>query len=147
MAGRRAMVEKRYGDLQSVCNILVVDDEEDVRDVLRIFLSDHGHEVHEVSNGEEALAWLARHEHNPPCLAIVDLKMPLLDGWDLLAAMRSHHQWKALPVLVLSATIRADAPPPVLDARRFWSKPINFSELEKVHEHCARHTAMRPALT
>jgi CheY-like chemotaxis protein len=141
------MVEGRSGDPRSVCKILVVDDEEDVRDVLRIFLCDHGHEVHEVSNGEEALAWFARHEVDPPCLAIVDLKMPLLDGWDLLAAMRSHHLWKDLPVLVLSATIRAEAPPPVLDARRFWSKPINFSELEKVHEHCSRHPAMRSVET
>jgi CheY-like chemotaxis protein len=120
---------------------LVVDDEEDVRDVLRIFLSDHGHEVHEATNGEEALQWLSRHEIVPPCLAIIDLKMPQLDGWDLLAAMRGHYLWKDLPVLVLSATIRADAPPPVLDARRFWSKPIDFSQLERVHEHCARHPA------
>jgi CheY-like chemotaxis protein len=122
-----------------VCKILIVDDDDDLRDVLHVFLSDCGHDVHESSDGQEALAWLSRHRDAPPCLAIFDLRMPVVDGWDLLATVRRDPLWRKLPVVVLSGTIQRGEYPPVLAADGFWSKPVDLHRLERVHKHCPAH--------
>ncbi len=122
-----------------MCKILIVDDDDDLRDVLHVFLSDCGHDVHESSDGQEALAWLSRHRDAPPCVAIVDLRMPAVDGWDLLATVRRDPLWRKLPVVVLSGTIQRGEYPPVLEADGFWSKPVELHRLERVHKHCPAH--------
>jgi CheY-like chemotaxis protein len=128
-----------------LCNVFVVDDDDGVRETISVFLSMLGHEVHAVSDGREALGWLSRHVDQRPCVAVVDLRMPALDGWDLLEAMRRDPAWKDLPVVVLSATITDDAPPPVLDADDFWSKPLDFDRFERIHEYCRKHSDSWPS--
>ncbi len=61
--------------------ILVVDDDEDIRLLLRYELSPEGHEVLEAANGEEALAALAAEQLD---LVLLDIMMPVLDGWGVL---------------------------------------------------------------
>lgn len=61
--------------------ILVVDDQEDIRLLLRIELSADGHQITEAADGEEALAALAA---DPPDLMLLDIMMPVLDGWEVL---------------------------------------------------------------
>ncbi len=122
-----------------MCRVFVVDDDDGIRETISVFLSVLGHEVHAASDGREALGWLSQHEDQRPCVAVVDLRMPALDGWDLLEAMRRDPAWKDLPVVVLSATITDDAPPPVLAANDFWSKPLDFDRFERIHEYCRKH--------
>src|SRR5262249_53441136 len=129
------------GDSWSVCRILVVDDDESIRETVRVFLSMLGHEVHEAKDGREALEWLAQNISRPPCLAVIDLRMPVLDGWDLPERMRLPPPWKDLPIGVLSATIARSAPPPVLSASDYWSKPLDFERVERIHQHCPEHAA------
>jgi DNA-binding response OmpR family regulator len=64
-----------------VSRILVVDDHEDIRLLLRIELSADGHQIDEAADGEQALAAL---EERPPDLMLLDIMMPVLDGWEVL---------------------------------------------------------------
>jgi CheY-like chemotaxis protein/anti-sigma regulatory factor (Ser/Thr protein kinase) len=84
-------------------HILVVDDEEAARYVLRRQLTVSGHVVTEAENGREALR---RIEHDPPDLVCLDLSMPDLDGYGVLQALRGDPQTARIPVVVVtSATL------------------------------------------
>lgn len=78
--------------------ILVVDDEVAIRQAVNWFLTDSGYLVEEAENGLEALHLVKTNHYD---LIILDLKMPYLDGHQLLAAMRENHL--RIPVLVVSA--------------------------------------------
>lgn len=79
--------------------ILIVDDEEDVRSILRATLSDT-FEVVEAHDGLDALEKLDRYE---PDFVILDVMMPMMDGFDACAAIRRHPRYSELPVLFLTA--------------------------------------------
>jgi len=66
--------------------ILVVDDEEDIRDVLDISLSDIGYEVFTAENGEEALNIVGK---EMPSIVLTDIKMPGMDGIELLQKIKT----------------------------------------------------------
>jgi CheY-like chemotaxis protein len=122
-----------------MCKILVVDDEGDIREMLRVTLSAVGHEVLEAENGRVALDLLADHARDPPCVALVDLRMPVMDGWDLMAALQADTQSPSIPVIVFSASIKHDLPNPLLRARAYWPKPPPVEQLERIYEYCMRH--------
>ena len=77
--------------------VLVVDDDLTVRDVVRRYLELAGHQVALADNGEDALAWIARHE---PDLVVLDLMLPGIDGLEVCRRLR---QTSAVPVVMLTA--------------------------------------------
>jgi DNA-binding response OmpR family regulator len=79
-----------------VSRILIVDDHEDIRLLLRIELSSDGHQISEAGNGIEALAAL---ESDPPDLVLLDIMMPILDGWEVLRRLDGQ---PGPPILVLT---------------------------------------------
>ena len=103
--------------------ILVVDDDQDIRDSLREVLEDEGYQVACVANGREALDYLKTASPRP-CVILLDLMMPVMDGWQFLAerARRSN----ATPVVLLSGLSFIRDAPGVAD---FLSKPVNFEKL------------------
>lgn len=78
-------------------NVLVVDDEKDIREALRVLLERAGYNVLEASDGQQALD-ISKHEH--PDLIILDVSMPCLDGWQTLDRLRT---FSKAPVLMLTA--------------------------------------------
>ena len=82
--------------------ILVVEDDEAVRQTLVDILELNGHEVRSATNGKEALA-LARQE--APALVLTDVEMPILDGFGLLRELRGDESLRRVPVIVLSAKV------------------------------------------
>jgi two-component system, cell cycle response regulator DivK len=80
--------------------ILVVDDYEDTRDVLKLLLERHGHSVALAANGREAVEAARRHA---PHAVLMDLNMPVMDGLEATRLLRSSPQTAALPVLALTA--------------------------------------------
>ncbi len=80
--------------------ILVVDDDADFRDALYEVLSEAGYPVQQAANGEEALH---RITDEVPGIVLLDLKMPVLDGWGVMERMRQDKRWNAIPILILSA--------------------------------------------
>ena len=77
--------------------ILVVDDQSNVRTLLKDYLTSQGYRVVTANDGQEAL-FVARHEH--PNLVLLDITMPKMDGYQFLSAFRRENQ---VPVIVLSA--------------------------------------------
>src|SRR4051794_23837058 len=122
-----------------MCKILVVDDESDLRGFVREILSDFGHDVHEAENGRAALDLLAADADGAPCVVLLDLRMPVMDGWDFVAALQTDARWKSIPVVVFSASIENGSPTPLLRARAYWPKPPPLEQLERIHQYCIRH--------
>jgi CheY-like chemotaxis protein len=82
--------------------ILVVDDEPEIRSVLSELLSDEGYTVAQAANGREALIYLQA--ANPlPSLILLDLMMPIMNGWEFLRVQQRNPVFVPIPVVVISA--------------------------------------------
>ena len=92
-------VSGRLVDEPWVREVLIVDDDPDVRGLLAFTLSDHGFVVREAKDGVDALDELAAH---PPDCMILDLMMPRLDGYSVLERRRADGLAPGMPVLVFS---------------------------------------------
>lgn len=82
--------------------VLVVDDYADARANLREMLEELGQEVVEAGNGEEAFDFLVFHPEVRVQLILLDLDMPRMTGWQLLALLKSYVRFASIPVLVVS---------------------------------------------
>ncbi|MCY0991240.1 response regulator [Nannocystis sp. ILAH1] len=115
--------------------ILLVEDDADIRDAVAELLRDEGYDVHGVDNGEKALTYLHQAEREP-CLILLDLMMPVLDGWQVIDRLRAQDRLLALPVVVMSAASPKAAP---ADVAAFVRKPIDLDLLlGLVKRYCGR---------
>ena len=89
-----------------VPRILLVDDDAALRETLAEFLEERGYEVSCAADGRSALAVLATQPR--PDAILLDLAMPVMDGWTFRAAQRRDPRWAAIPTIVLSASLGAD---------------------------------------
>ncbi|EYF01132.1 response regulator [Chondromyces apiculatus] len=104
--------------------ILVVDDEDDIRDVVKEFIQMETDCIVETAcNGREALTILSG--VSGPCLVLLDMMMPIMDGKEVLDAMRQNDRLAAIPVVVVSASHDG----PAEGAVRFIRKPVSFNAL------------------
>jgi len=85
--------------------VLVVDDEEDVREFLEAILEDAGFRVETAVDGEDALAKV---QANPPDLVSLDLVMPKKSGIKFLYEMKHHSAWAKIPVIIVTAHAHDD---------------------------------------
>jgi CheY-like chemotaxis protein len=83
------------------CTVMVVDDEPDIRYLLRITLEEAGYGVVEAAHGEAALEQARR---SPPRLVITDRMMPRMSGGELIERLRADESTKAIPIVIISAT-------------------------------------------
>jgi CheY-like chemotaxis protein len=115
-------------------SVLVVEDNQDLRDAVCEVLADDGYSVVAAANGRQALEALAKGE--PPCLMLLDLMMPVMDGWQVLEALATKEATAApFPIIVLSAARDGDTAHPLV--RRRLAKPVRMEMLlELVHEYC-----------
>src|SRR3954462_12058426 len=81
--------------------VLVVDDDQDIRESLGMLLAEEGFDVHCAANGAEAVA---RMEAERPCFVILDLMMPVMDGWEVAGRMHDDERLAEIPVCVVTAT-------------------------------------------
>lgn len=107
--------------------ILVVDDEEDVRDLLSRFLLKRGYQVETAADGEEALEAVRQ---NPPDVVLLDIRLPKLDGLSVLEVLR--REAREVAIITMSgvadeATARKSLE---LGAADFITKPFNLPYLE-----------------
>ncbi len=117
--------------------ILLVEDEDDLRETIREVIAEEGYTVAEAGNGAEALTYL---EQRPaPCLVLLDLMMPVVNGFELLERMRAHPRLKDIPVLVISALARQRLEETVAKgtAVGFLTKPLQLKALlGAVSQYC-----------
>jgi CheY-like chemotaxis protein len=81
--------------------VLVVDDDDDLRETMELLLSTRGHAVVTAANGAEALQSLQGGPTHP-CLILLDLMMPVMDGFEMLRRMGADPALSAVPVIVLT---------------------------------------------
>lgn len=114
--------------------IVVVDDEPQIRRMLRIALKSEGYEISEAENGEAGLVAIARQQ---PDLVILDLGLPDMDGHELLSDLRS---WSKVPVIVLSVRSSDREKIRALDmgAQDYVTKPFSIEELLARVRACLR---------
>jgi len=103
--------------------VLVVDDDPDILDALSEILEVEGYEVQRARNGREALQRL---EHAPPDLVLLDLMMPVMDGWEFA---RSLDPDARPPIIVLSADRNVSVKAQEIGALGWLAKPFELSEL------------------
>lgn len=116
--------------------VLVVDDDRDIRDSLIEVLEDHGYQAAGAANGLEALAVLGT---GPalPCLILLDLMMPVMDGQEFRERQLENPLWAQIPVVAISAYSDAVARARALDLECL-RKPLAMRPLiETVRRHCA----------
>ncbi len=83
--------------------VLIVDDNDDVREGARRLLEEEGFATLGARNGAEAIGVLEE-SREPPCLILVDLMMPVMNGWQLLTALSGDVRWAKIPRLVMTAS-------------------------------------------
>jgi CheY-like chemotaxis protein len=117
--------------------ILVVDDKAELRSLISELLAEEGYTVAQATNGREALAYL-RAASALPCVIILDLMMPLMDGWDFLRARQGNPVIWAIPTVVISAfRALAEAAAP-LGVQQALPKPIDLDHLlATVQRYCS----------
>ena len=117
--------------------LLVVDDDRDIRDSLVELLTERGYPAIGAGNGVEALEIL-RTSAAPPCLILLDLMMPVMDGREFRERQLENPAWTAIPVIVISAynDVEQQARALALDHLR---KPLAMRPLmDAVRRYCAR---------
>ena len=105
--------------------MLVVEDEQSIRDLVVYALSDEGHEVDEALDGRSALDLIARRR---PDVIILDMKMPGMDGWEFARTYRERHG-RQTPIIVFTAALDAAARAAEVGADTFVSKPFDLDAL------------------
>jgi CheY-like chemotaxis protein len=115
-----------------VATVLIVEDDDMLRESVRDLLRDHGFDTVEAINGRAALDYLKANP--PPCVVLLDLMMPVMNGWDFMAALLRLQSAPMPPIVVTSAM--ADRAPS--GAAAILRKPFDLDELvDIVRRHCA----------
>lgn len=113
----------------STASVLIVEDNPHVRELLEVTLRFKGYPVASVSNGMDALEWIAK---EMPSLVITDILMPKMDGFSLAHKLRKDPKTARIPIIFISATYltREDKTFALsLGAARFIEKPIDPADL------------------
>ena len=131
----------RRGDLEDFLNrsspsgstnggpvVLIVDDDERLREYVRVNLEMEGYAVHEAASAEEGLRIL---EESTPDLVLHDVMMPQMDGWEMLKRVQERHGAGTIPVVMFSGKIDEAAADEATSrgAQGFIGKPFNPQEL------------------
>ena len=124
--------EERTTRPRSLCPVLIVEDDEDLREMMAQLLTIEGFKAATVANGREALDYL---HANKPDVILLDLMMPVMDGWEFRRQQIADPDLAQVPVIVLSALDQSRAA--IVDAAAFLKKPLDFDRLLRlVRQHC-----------
>ncbi len=107
-----------------VCRVLVVEDDEVIRESMRELLTLEGFDVIAAANGREALA--AVRSGWRPCAVLLDLFMPVMDGWQFLAEIERDRELRDIPITIVSA---AGDRISGIGRRRVLRKPVGLHRL------------------
>lgn len=104
--------------------ILVVDDDYGIREALKAALEYEGYAVATAENGQVAIDLLQ--DGLRPCLIVLDLMMPVMDGWTFADRVATDQSYSSIPIVVVSAF---DDQAPDIKAKSIFQKPVNLKAL------------------
>jgi CheY-like chemotaxis protein len=110
--------------------VLIVDDDPDIREAMSEMLALEGHGTACASDGREALEILRRTDF-AACVILLDLRMPVMNGWEFREEQRRDPKIAAIPVIVITADESA-ARTPGLEAEGILRKPIRGDDLVRL---------------
>jgi CheY-like chemotaxis protein len=116
-------LQTSLSDMSDRCCVLVVDDDPDLRHMVRTLLELEGCEVVTAADGREALQQARAHR---PSVIVLDLMMPVMNGWSFRQEQLRDAALAHIPVLVTTAATEVIARPDSLGAARFFRKPLDF---------------------
>jgi CheY-like chemotaxis protein len=108
--------------------VLIIEDDEAIRDCLRLALELNGFTAQTAANGIDGLDSLATMPR--PGLILLDLMMPVMDGWQFLDALKEANDYSDVPVVAISAFRERGAKP--AQVREFITKPVDLDALIEV---------------
>jgi len=111
-----------------MANILVIDDDQLIRDLVRVLCESQGHAVSDAEDGDSGVAEARAVK---PDLIILDMNMPGMTGWEVIPVIRSHPDTKAIPVIALTADGSSGSRDEAHEAGcdRYVTKPIDAPRL------------------
>src|SRR3954471_22023872 len=105
--------------------ILIVDDDSDIRDSIAIVLEQEGYRVTTAKDGVEAIDHL--HAEGSPAVILLDMMMPGMNGWDFLEERAKEPAFASIPVVVMSASVNGEVALPGDPTMRL-SKPFEIEQ-------------------
>lgn len=121
---------------QAIVDVLIVDDDKDIRQSLADLLEDEGYTVARAEHGQAALEFL-RAQTQAPKLILLDLNMPVMTGWEFREAQLQDPSLADIPVVVISAGTYLNRPPHI-QAHAYIAKPPDVNALfALVERYCA----------
>jgi len=108
--------------------ILVIDDDDNAQDMMKKFLEKQDFSILQAKRGEDGLKLAA--EHMPDVITL-DVMMPEMDGWEVLAALQGNERTKNIPVIMLTMADEPDIGYS-LGATDYLTKPVNWTELSTI---------------
>jgi CheY-like chemotaxis protein len=132
------------------CSVLIVDDDADVREFMRLALEAEGYRVAGAENGRAALNHLR--SHAATCIIVLDLMLPVMDGAQFRAAQLRDRSLAWIPVIVMSGGTVSDRLARDLGARYLVRKPLDLDEVKRALRYvgCCQarpRRALAPATT
>jgi CheY-like chemotaxis protein len=128
MRGCKSKSQKEDREILMPPSILIADDYEDNRELLRLILEAAGYHVREAPNGRECVSMA---QASVPDLFLIDLSMPVLDGWGALAELRADTRTQSIPCIAVTAFSDAHRtrPSSAVDFDAYIMKPFKSKEL------------------
>jgi DNA-binding NtrC family response regulator len=115
--------------VKPVLELLLVDDDNELRSDMGNYFSRHGHHLEQCASGEEALDLLERRSFD---VVVLDLMMPGMSGLDVLKELQDRHAECEVVVLTGAATVESAVEAMKLGAREFLTKPISLKDLDRL---------------
>lgn len=115
-------------------SVIVVDDDPAILDLVEMVLDEEGYTVRTASNGLEALDLL---QSQQPSLVLLDLMMPVMDGWTFCRTVKDNAETSNLPIVVMSADLHLGQKADDIRADDFLLKPF---DIDNLLEMVARYT-------
>jgi CheY-like chemotaxis protein len=114
--------------------ILVIEDDLDLRTNMKLFLEDEGYSVVVAKHGQAALDYLQTADPFP-ALILLDLMMPVMDGWEFREIQEASIRFQGIPVIVFTASGNLFKP---INVKAIVKKPVNLQLLlESIEKHSA----------
>jgi CheY-like chemotaxis protein len=124
------------------CSILVVDDDAEARELLRLALTSQGYDVATVPDGREGLRYLRSHAET--CIIVLDLMLPGMDGAKFRASQLRDRSLAWIPVVVVSGAVDAVERARAVRAQSVLRKPLDLDEVRNTLSRIGcRRTALR----
>lgn len=133
-----AQTQGERGRIKPSSVVLIIDDDRAIRDSLAMVLDNEGIEVVGAQNGAEGLTCLQGMKR-PPDLIILDLMMPIMNGWEFRSAQLADSELAAIPTLVLTAAADMERHADDLGASASLGKPVDLDMLLEIVERLIPH--------